>query len=176
MAKLTGDNTENMAVVRNMMEQTARANEVKLGADLEKGVPIDFVSAYGTQYKGTIVFRRPTSMDFIKMGALKSRILGSFGIVDLRLVDATVKHLAQCMAVIKTVTVQAPIWLLTDDGKVDVETIKEFDLLYHIFEKYEDWDESFRTGHTAESQGDGETAGRTEDVDATEVLRESTAE
>jgi hypothetical protein len=150
-------NEANMEKVREMMAQTKRAEDVKLGAELEKGVFIDFVSAYGTVFKGTIVFRRPTAMDFIRMGAVKSRLLGSFGVVDLRLVDMTVKHLAQCMAVIKSVTVKAPTWLLTDKGEIDVENIKEFDLLYHIHDKYEEWDSMFRKGHTEEPQGDSET-------------------
>lgn len=154
MAELIG-NEENMKKVQELMN---KANQVNLGDKLTHGVPIDFTSAYNTTYKGTIVFKRPSMQDYMKMGTLKAQFLGSNGIVNPMLIDDTIRYMAQCMSTLMVVIEQAPSWLLDDKGNIDVSSIKEPDLLYHVYDKYEEWEENFRKPSVEELQGDSQAS------------------
>lgn len=141
------ENKENMDKVREMIAN-AQAEEIRLGGKLQTGVPIDYTSAFGKRYTGTVIFKRPTMQDYMRMGALKSEYLRRAGVVDIKLVDATVKEMAQVMATLSTVVVKCPEWL------VDLEKIEEADVLYHVYDKYDEWENSFRKPSEGEPTGD----------------------
>lgn len=148
-------NEENMAKVRELME---KSKQINLGSQMTGQVHIDYTSQYGTHYEGIVVFKRPSMQDYMKMGALKAQYLGAYGVVDARLVDTTIKFMAQVMSTLKVVIVKAPEWLIGKSGKIDVESVVEPDLLYHLYEKYEEWEDSFRKPVQDELQGDSETS------------------
>lgn len=132
-------NEENMAKIRELRNMQEATEEVKLGAEATNTVIIDYVSEYGNHYKGAIVFKRPSVMEFMKMGGIKSEILRLNGVQDLKLVDAGVKYMAQVMATLKTVAVKRPEWL------INIDNVKDTDLLFHVYEQYTAWEDSFRT-------------------------------
>jgi hypothetical protein len=142
-------NEENMAKVKALMEQ---AQQVNVGSELQNGVDIDFTSADGNVYRGKVVFKRPSVMDYMKMGALKSEIFRLAGVKDLNLVDPTVKFMAHVIATLKTVVVKRPEWML------DIDNMQEPEVLYHVYGKYEVWEDSFRKPDAGESEGDSSTA------------------
>lgn len=129
------DNKENLAKVEALM---AKAEQVKLGGELKAGVYIDFTSDFGTVFQGNVIFKRPTMMDYVRMGGLKSEYLRKAGVTDPMLVDNTVKLISHVMATLNTVIIKCPEWLM------NLETIEEPDILYEVFEKYEEWEKSFR--------------------------------
>jgi hypothetical protein len=165
--------SENLDKVRQAMSE---ANRVALGSDLNEGVPIDFNSADGNEYKGTVYFRRPDMKAYMKMGAVKSEYLRVAGVKDISLVDGTVKFMAHVMGTLAVVISRAPAWLLDSKGKLDLEGVKEPEVLYHLFGKYEEWEDSFRKPIQRADAGDSKDTEPAENVDTTEVLRESTAD
>jgi hypothetical protein len=146
-------NEDNMKKVQQLMQQ---AQQVNLGADLKNAVDVDFTSSEGNVYQGRIVFKRPTIMDYMRMGGIKSEILRQSGVVDLKLVDPSVQFMAHVISVLKTLIVKSPEWLL------DIDSVQEPELLFHVFSKYEVWDDSFRKPDAGESEGDSATTGSTE--------------
>ena len=138
-------NVQNMLKVKDLME---KSEKVRLGGELKTGVAIDYTTTEGNNYTGTVVFKRPTMQDYMKMGAIKSEYLRSSGVVDITLVDGTIKRMAQIMAVLSTIIVKCPEWLL------DLNVIVEPDLLYHVHDKYEEWENSFRKPSDTETSGD----------------------
>lgn len=147
------DNTENMEKVRALMNT---AKEVNLGGELRNIVPIDYTSQFGTKFTGKIEFKRPTMQDYMKMGALKAQYLGAYGVVDMRIVDGTIKFMAQVMSTLKVVVVKAPAWLVGAGGTIDVENVQEPDVLYHIYDLYEQWELSFRKSVQDDVQADSQ--------------------
>jgi len=129
------ENSANMEKVKELM---AKADQIKLGGELKAGVTIDFVSDFGTNFSGNVIFKRPTMGDYVRIGALKSEYLREAGAVDLKLVDNIVKFMAHVMATLSVVVVKCPEWL------ADIEKAQEPDILYHVYEKYEEWEKSFR--------------------------------
>jgi hypothetical protein len=138
-------NAQNMVKVQELI---AKSEEVRLGGELKTGVAIDYTTTAGNTYTGTVVFKRPTMLDYMKMGALKSEYLRLAGVVELSLVDISIKRIAQVMAVLGTVIVKSPEWLL------NISNVVESDLLYHVHDKYEDWEKSFRKPSDTETSGD----------------------
>lgn len=128
-------NEENQEKVRNLM---AQAEQIKLGGELKAGVYIDYTSDFGTVFKGNVIFKRPTMLDYMTMGARKSEYLRKAGVVSPLLVDNTVKFIAHVMATLSVVIDKAPEWLLAIEG------VQEADILYHVFDQYEVWEKSFR--------------------------------
>lgn len=153
--QVNAGNEEELAKVRALME---KAQQVNLGENLQHGVPIDYESTFGNAYKGFIEFKRPSMQDYMKMGALKAQFLGANGMVNINLVDNTIKFMAQVMSTLKVVIVKAPHWLLSEKGQIDVESIKEPDVLYHIFDKYEEWENSFRKQPERQPEGDSQAS------------------
>lgn len=147
----TKDNAENMGKVRELMEQ---AKQVNLGGELTNSVHIQFTTAFGTEIEGVVEFKRPTMQDYMKIGAFKAQFLGANGVVNMNLVDGTVKFMAHVMATLKVVIVKAPRWLINKNGEIDVESIIEPDILYHIYDEYEKWEYSFRREPKEDLQGD----------------------
>ena len=126
---------ENLAQVRELM---TGADQIRLGGELKAGVTIDYVTDFGTEIKGNVVFKRPTMADYMKIGAAKSEYLRKAGVVDANLVDNTIKFMAHVMATLQIIVVKCPEWLM------DLNTIQEADILYHVFDQYEVWEKSFR--------------------------------
>lgn len=150
---MLAENAENMAKVKELM---ASAGQVRLGGELKAGVFIDYETELGTQIEGNVLFKRPTMGDYLKMGAIKSEYLRNAGVVNIQLVDNTVKYMAHVMATLAVVVVKCPEWLM------DLNSIQEADILYHVFGKYEEWEKSFRKPTKGPVHADGETPGGAE--------------
>lgn len=146
------NNVENMTQVRELMQQ---AQAVNLGGENTEGIPIDYTTEFGSHYTGTVVFKRPTMQDYMRMGAYKAQYLGQGGAVNADLIDGTIKFMAQVMSTLRVVIVQAPAWLI-EGGRISVEHIQEPDILYHLYMKYEEWELTFRKPVQSELQGDSQ--------------------
>lgn len=142
-------NEENM---RKIQEAMTMADQVKLGGNLKSAVAIDYTSETGNEYTGDVLFKRPTALDYIKMGAIKSEFLRTAGAVSLILVDESVKYMAQVMATLKVVVVKCPEWLLS------IEKVADIDALYHVYEEYQKWDNSFRKPVQSPDSGDSKAS------------------
>lgn len=146
-------NEQNMEKVRNMMNAKEATEELNLGDKATNAVLIDYLSDYGTNYKGTVIFKRPNVMEFMQMGGIKSEIFRKAGVKDVTLVDGGIKYMAQVLATLKLVIVKCPEWL------VDIEAVKDTDLLFHVHEAYSEWEDTFRKqSFTATFTGDSKTA------------------
>lgn len=145
-------NEENMETVRELM---AQAQAVNLGGNHTEGIPVDFTTEFGTHYTGSVVFKRPTMQDYMKMGALKAQYLGQGGTVNKYLIDDTIKFMAQVMSTLKVVVVRAPAWMIKDK-KISVEHFQEPEILYHLYDLYEQWEDSFRKPVQDELPGDSQ--------------------
>jgi hypothetical protein len=142
-------NEQNMDMVRNLMEQ---AQQVNLGGDAKHSVEIDYTTEMKKiHYTGTVVFKRPTMMDYLKIGGAKAELLRKAGVTDMEIIDTSIKALAHIMSTLKIVIVKAPEWLI-DLGKLD-----EVDLLYYVYGKYEEWEYSFRKQDAEQSKTDSES-------------------
>lgn len=129
---------ENLAEVRAAMEAKEVRDQIRAGGDATEGVPINYTSVFGNTYKGFVVFKRPDMLDMMKMGGKKSQLFSEAGVTNLELVDDTIRVMAHVIATLSVVLVKRPEWLL------DLNAVKEPDVLYHIFAKYEEWENSFR--------------------------------
>jgi len=137
-------NAENMEIVKKLMEN---AEQVRLGSEAQEGIRIDYMSLYGNKYEGTVVFKRPSMKDYMRMGALKSEYLRLNGVVNINLVDSSIKEMAQVMATLTVLLVKRPEWLMK------LEEVEELDMLFHVFAKYEVWENSFRKPRETEPTG-----------------------
>ena len=148
MTQGTNGNEENLAKVRAMMAQAQQAN---LAGDLTEGVPLDYVTVFGNELKGFVVFKRPTMKDYMKMGALKSEELRKAGVKDINLVDSSIKFMAHVLSTLRVVIAKAPEWL------INLDAIQEPDILYYVYGKYEEWENSFRKPRGTDEAGDGDS-------------------
>lgn len=140
---------ENMEKVRQAMRM---AEKTRQGGELTEGEKIDFESLEGNIYKGYIVFKKPNMGAMMKMGAKKAELLKKAGVTDLKLVDEGVMFMAHVMATLEVVCVKRPDWFM------DLEAIEEPELLYHVFGRYQTWENSFRKdlrGKPADDSTDG---------------------
>lgn len=144
-------NEENMEKVREAM---AARDTVRAGNNAEGVVPIEFTSEEGNLYRGTVVFKRPSMSDLMRAGGIKSEYLRTAGVRDVRLVDETVKIMAHVMATLSIVLVKRPEWLL------NLEEVQEADVLYHVYGKFEEWQDSFRKPLPKEPAGDSDPSDR----------------
>lgn len=158
-------NEENMNKVREMMAK-AESDRAGQGNSLTEGVLIDFTSEDGNEYKGKIIFRRPGMKDYMRMGGIKSEFLRQAGVRDVALVDGSVKFMAHVLGTLSVVIEKCPAWLLDGKGNIDLENVKEPELLYHIFGKYEDWENSFRKPVSGTPAGDSAASETTAALDA----------
>jgi arabinogalactan endo-1,4-beta-galactosidase len=153
-------NEENMDAVKAAM--TAH-QQVQLAGNLKEGVPIDFTSLEGNRYTGVIVFKKPDMFDFMKMGARKSEILRMAGVKDLYLVDEPIKYMAHVISTLEIVATKRPEWLLKPTE------IKEPELLYHVFGKYSEWENTFRKDLPRVSTDDSEASEGAQAMGTSEV-------
>ena len=163
-------NEDSLAKIRNLRET---ANEVMEGDKLSYTFKVDYTSKNsGDHYEGVVVLKRLHVGDYLRQGGLKSEILRSAGVRDLRLVDPPVLATAQVLASLKIGIIKAPDWLVMDK----LDKFRDPDVLWHIFDAYEKWQDSFRPRSAEESEGDSEPSSAPADVGASEVLRESTTD
>lgn len=128
-------NEEQMAEVRRTMELHKKS---QAGAELKEGEYIDYESQEGNLYQGTVLFKKPSMQDFMRMGGIKSEILRSAGVKDLSLLDPTIDFMAHVISTLEIVLHKRPEWLLK------IGEVKESDLLYHVYGRYQTWADSFR--------------------------------
>lgn len=143
------ENQENMKKIQEAMEQ---AEKIKAGGDLKYGVPIDYTSDFGRQFKGTVVFKRPTLKDYMTIGGLKSELLRQAGVQNIRLVDPAILLMTEMVATLKSVVVKSPEWL------VDIDNVEDVDLLNHVYDKFTEWEDSFRPKNSGTTSEDSRTA------------------
>jgi hypothetical protein len=144
MAQQPMGNESNMEQIRKLMEEQKMENlakEVNEGADAENVMNVDFTSTEGNQYKGKILFKRPSVMEIMKMGGRKSEILRQAGVTELTLVDPSVRMMAQAIATLETVVVKCPEWFL------NIHEIQDLDIIFHVYGLYEVWENSFRSSN-----------------------------
>lgn len=155
-------NEANMEKVRSMMEQ--QVGQVNIGGALTHSVDIDYTSEFGNHYTGKVVFKKVNMKDIMRMGAIKSEILREAGVRDSRLVDNSVLFMATVLSTLQVVAVQRPAWLLKP------ENVEEADVLYHVYDKYEEWENSFRKPIPPEQTGAGEITNGTQRLDSSEQV------
>lgn len=151
-------NEDNMAEIRRTMEAHRKA---QAGGELKEGEYIDYVSEEGNEYKGTVVFKKPTMEDFMRMGGIKSEIFRRAGVKDLALVDEAIKFMAHVISTLEIVIFKRPEWLMK------IGEIKESDVLYHVFGRYQEWEESFRKPVPTRASEDSAATTGEKAVDAT---------
>ncbi|AKG36085.1 hypothetical protein [Paenibacillus durus] len=112
--------------------------KVAAGGKLNEAEVLDFESAEGNRYKGVLVFKKPTMADLMKIGGLKSEFLRTAGVQDARLVDNDILFTAHMLATLEVVLVKRPEFLFK------LNEVKESDLIFHVYGKYQVWEASFR--------------------------------
>lgn len=148
-------NEASMAKVRELMGQ-----QVSMGGNLTHTVLISYESEEGNMYTGQVVFKRPTVMDVMRMGGIKSQILADAG-VNAQLVDNMILQVASIVATLKVVVVSAPPWL-------DYNNLHEIEVMTHVFRQFEVWEDSFRKPVPSKLDADRTTADGAEGLEASE--------
>lgn len=139
----------------NLEKIRALGQQVRQGSELTHSLDIDFTSGDGTRYTGTVVVRRPNLKDYVNMGVLKAKYLQeSIGsdYVHPDYIDVTIKYLAHMLSTVAVVVEKCPEWFLHP------EKLNDFDVLDHVYTRYQEWLNSFRTPSADPDQGDSETA------------------
>lgn len=114
--------------------------------ELQKTLVVDFTSASGRRYQGTVIFKRPTILERSRIGVLKAQYSQGMGNVD-----AYTDLLHTAMATLDVVCIQKPQWL-------NYETLYDDDVIFHIFVEYKKWEAFFRPTPAEEQRG-GNTDG-----------------
>jgi hypothetical protein len=135
-------NEEAMAQVKALMEAKERVEEVNQGDKATNVVSIEYEANSGKLYKGKIQFKRPNIMESMSMGGRKTQILQQAGVVDRELADDGVMMMAQSLSTLETVAVKRPEWL------INMGTIEDTDVIFHVYGKYREWDLNFRLDGT----------------------------
>jgi hypothetical protein len=181
----------NLELVNSLMAENAskQAQIIQQGNKAPIPVTIDNYEAdSGTVYNGTLFFRRPSSMDYIRMGAIKSELLRTFGIrpiveyvpvpgggyeryESLAHVDNSVKYLAQALAacdVLLTGTV--PEWFQNH------REIEDTDLIVHVYGRFDEELASFRNGTKRGASPDSEASNNSAPMADSQAVRERESE
>lgn len=148
---------QNMELVNSLMRQAAteKGQTIQQGNKALIPVSIDYEADSGKYYEGTLFFRRPSAMDYIRMGAIKSELLRSFGIrpiieyvqtpdggsermESMTHVDASVKFLAHAIATCDVLLASpVPEWFQhhrdMEDADVVIEAYRNFDVALASF-------------------------------------------
>lgn len=83
-------------------------------------------------YVGTFKFHHPTVMENMRIGVVKSQLLGG-----LTNVDVLTDNIAHMVATLSVVLDSKPDWF-------DVENMYDYELLEIVYDKYAEWYNSFR--------------------------------
>ncbi|URJ36611.3 hypothetical protein MF625_001030 [Paenibacillus polymyxa] len=135
------------------------AQKVRAGGELKEAESLDYTSLEGKHYTGVLVFKKLNMSDLMRAGAIKSEILREAGVQEIRLVDNTVLFAAHVISVLEVALHKRPECLLR------LKEIKEPDLIYHVYEKYQDWEESFRKDFRNSPEDNSQAAAGKEAVD-----------
>lgn len=137
----------------NLDKIRALGDQVKSGSDNTYVIEVDYEAVRGVQYTGTVVAKRPNMADYMKMGVRKGQIIKKhLGDEDLPLayIDESIKYLAQILSALEVVILKRPEWLLKPEECAD------FDVLEHIYRRYELWLSNFRDDVPADESGASE--------------------
>lgn len=160
---------ENMDLVNKLMAESTgkKAQAVEQGHKARISVDIDYTADSGKTFTGTLVCRRPTPMDYIRIGAAKSNVLRAFGvrpIVDvvngqriesMAHLDQSITFLITSICTFDVLLVEAPEWF------GNYKEIDDTDLVVHCYDRFDEELASFRRG----SQG-GPARDREDGTDA----------
>jgi hypothetical protein len=153
------DEAQQKANKAKILESMRVAEQVRQGGNLTEGELIDFESLEGNMYKGYIVFKKPTMGEMMQMGAKKSELLKKAGVTVIALVDDSIQFMAHVMATLEVACVKRPDWFLK------LEEITEPEILYHVYARYQKWENSFRRDLPAPTTDDNKDAVGAEAVD-----------
>jgi hypothetical protein len=145
---------ENLQKIREM-RLDEQSKQVAAGGKFQADLEVDFTSANGSTYKGVVTVKRPTVGETIRMGVLKAQLLKremGEDLVPLELLNPEISYFAMVVGTLQVVVVKAPEWFLNPEAVVD------FDLLIHIYSRYEGWLDSFRKPSDPQPQGNSETS------------------
>lgn len=172
---MTVGNEENLKKIQEARAQAEilRAQEtvdlINEGGDGVTRIPIDFTTERDKNFKGVIGFKHMTMFDFARAGAEKSRMFIEAGITTPEqrlLVDATVQFLIHVVSNLTVAIVDAPAWLKDKQGNLAIEGNDHMDLIFHIYDKYEEWQNSFRKPSEADGTEDNQASEAEEALDA----------
>ncbi|WP_311080961.1 hypothetical protein [Paenibacillus polymyxa] len=121
-----------------VLAATEAAQKVRAGGELKEGELLDFTSSEGNHYTGVLVFKKLDMADLMKIGAIKSEMLREAGVQEVQLVDNDVLFMAHVISLLEIALYKRPECLL------NLKKIKEPDLLFHVYGKYQIWEASFR--------------------------------
>ena len=163
MTGMARDNSENLAKVREAMAKaqvSQVADQVNAGDNTTHTETINFTSSFGNTYQGQVVFKRPNALDLMRIGGLKAQYFSEAGITNLEIVDNSVRLLAHVLAHLKVLVLKCPAWLF------DVDKVDDMELIYEVYGKYRDWEDSFRKVVPTAQAGDSEPSEDAKAVDA----------
>lgn len=158
---------KNQELVNNLMAQAAAnkgAQDALLGNDAVISVDVAYTAESGRHYEGTLFFRRPSSMDYLRMGAIKSELMRANGVRPIievlpngRLhesmahVDNSIIFLARALSAFDTLlTGTVPAWFQ------NYRDLPDTDLLLQVYEQFDVALASFRHGAQGAPAGDGQ--------------------
>lgn len=111
------------------------AEKVNQGNDLEISITVKFKSKSGVEYKGTVIFKRPSVRDYMKISGLKSRYIQENigGDIEIQpgIIDPAMSYFAEVMATFEVCIKKCPEWLLSPAELYDI------DVLYHVYDTYQ---------------------------------------
>ncbi|MGG1673516.1 hypothetical protein ACIFOE_23320 [Paenibacillus sp. NRS-1783] len=135
------------------------AQKVRAGGELKEGEALDFTSSEGNHYSGVLVFKKLNMADLMKIGAIKSEMLREAGVKEVQLVDNDILFMAHVISLLEIALYKRPECLLK------LKEIKEPDLLFHVYDKYQVWEAEFRKDFRNASENDSADAERKKTVD-----------
>ncbi|MMZ43506.1 hypothetical protein D1872_50580 [compost metagenome] len=114
-------------------------SQILKGTQVTHTFNVDF-SEVREDFKGTFVVRRPSQLDRLQIGILKSTLLGG-----VQNVDIPTENIAVVASTLDVVLVQRPDWFNIDDPDLS------YDIMEAVFLEYLKWDASFRKRVTGDA-------------------------
>lgn len=115
-------------------------DNVQLGREVLQGTnkklqkQID-LTKFNPAWVGNFIFRYPSLMDRMKIGALKASMLNGLSLAGI---DNEADNIAYMMATLTVVMESSPDWFKLD-------SLEDYDALDHVFEEFAKWRDSFRS-------------------------------
>lgn len=104
---------------------------VNMGSARKHTIPVDF-SKLEDGFTGNVVVHYPSQLEKMRIGMLKSSLLGGME------VDVQTNNIAHVTATLDVVIDSKPDWLDINDPRV------EYEMLEHIYLQYHEWCDTFR--------------------------------
>ena len=114
-------------------------DKIHQGNKLQHLEIVDYTSMDGNHYEGKILFKKVSVMDAMRIGGIKNNLLKDAGVTDLRLLDPGINVMSTIVSTLDVVMVKRPEWIKNPKEVTDI------DLLYHVYDLYEKWQDSFRS-------------------------------